>query len=176
MSALGLLEGSRLKYRLGNPFIRPEDYQGEKHDREKLTTDWPALYASDKTAASARYASANSGSLDPEFNPTVESFMTSHNQPFQKDPAPLNPAPVAVYVNNPPPATDADYLRNAVDASAQAARTAAYVAAVAAKPVPHESDAATTPRNRQAVITDPAPKTFAIPLIAAVLAVLFVKG
>lgn len=164
MSRLGLLEGMRVR-RLGNPFINPADFQGPNPDRAKMTTDWPSLFATNPANARSAYDTANAGSLDPEFNPTVESFMSSHGQAFQADPPVLN---VPVYSNNPPLKSDAEYQ---VEVSAAMHTQSVIDAANAAR------TAVTSPANIASTSPDAAaPVSYALPLLAAIAALLFVKG
>ncbi len=129
MSVIGLLEGQRLRVRMGNPVRTPAEWNlspGSAPDRELLTTDWPALYNQNPVAAQSSYAAAHQNSMDPESWPTITDFMAYWKLAFQPDPAPLNPAPTPTITtpNNPPPITDAQYAATAAALKAEAERLA----------------------------------------------------
>ncbi len=135
MAVIGLLEGNRLRTvrtsRMGNPVRTPADWAsspGNSHDRELMTTDWPALYTQNPAAAQATFATVLQSSSDPEGWPHIKAFMDQFNLAFQPDPGSLNPAPTpgtaAVYTNNPPPISDADYAASAAAMAKEAERLA----------------------------------------------------
>lgn len=135
MAVIGLLEGNRLRTvrtsRLGNPVRTPAEWAaspGGSHDRELMTTDWPALYVQNPDAAQATFATVMQSSSDPEGWPNIKSFMDYWKLAFQPDPSPLNPSSApgqaAAYTNNPPPISDADYAAAAAAMAKEAERLA----------------------------------------------------
>lgn len=126
MSVLGLLEGQRLKYRLGNPLVNPADWhpQGSAvHNTAVYTTDWPLLFSQDPAGARARYLEANAEMMDPEMWPTLDAFFAANGITFQPDPPVVNPttpvapvAPVAPVVPIVPAFPDAQAaIQNEID-------------------------------------------------------------
>lgn len=138
MPVIGLLEGHRLKYRLGDPLISPEAWDanpGNFHQKEVMTTDWPAEYRVNPDAARAHYIAANAGTLDPEYSPTVEDFLrhnfptVNFSQPAATDPViVMRPNPVAQVETNfqPDPPTQTPLPSSEAKAIAEAARDARF--------------------------------------------------
>lgn len=91
MPRIGLLEGQRLRFRLGAAEFTPEEWSargGDPHDRAKRTTDWAQVLLDDGSGAASRYQDANRGSLDPESEPDILDYLRNHGGVPQRSSAP----------------------------------------------------------------------------------------
>lgn len=125
MSVIGLLEGQRLRFRLGDPFVTPEAWDAadpngwRKNDRAKNTTDWSRLWLDDQAGARNRYIEVNSSSIDPEQYPTLDSWLQAHGGiPGPAATTPSKPASAT------PGMTNAEYAEWAAKQAAEADRLA----------------------------------------------------
>lgn len=128
MSVIGLLEGQRLRYRLGDPFVTPEAWDAadpngwRKNDRAKNTTDWSRLWLDNQASARETYMQVNSSSIDPEQYPTLDAWLLAHGG-IPGNPStgtPINTTPASAT----PGMTNAEYADWAAKQAAEAARLA----------------------------------------------------
>lgn len=87
MSVIGLLEGQRLRYRLSG-----------RDAHVPYNESWAREFAANPELARAHYLATNQETLDPEFWPTLDSFLAANGTSapvFTPDPGVLNPADVA---------------------------------------------------------------------------------
>ncbi len=129
MPVIGLLEGQRLRYRLGAPEYTVDAWNAyasgnvREIQRDLMTTDWTRLWLEDPASAKAKYFSVNIRSLDPDIFPTLETWLAAHGG------IPANPN-----IQPDPPVTQNPNTDAAAEAAAEAARvTAAEAAAEAAR-------------------------------------------
>ncbi len=178
MSRLGLLEGNRVRYRMGAALVDPAAYEGSATARDFYTTDWMS-----PNASAQAYQAANAKTLDPEAWPTLQAFQSAHGgAPFQPDPGLLVAAPVTSTSDgpqNPPAYSDAEYRAQAIADQAEADRLAALPRDTVTGPtfIPDTQNAATAPSTVASTLpaATPAP-SFALPLLAAVAAYFALKG
>ncbi len=138
MSVIGLLEGRRLRYRLGAPLMTSEAWEAMHaspdqnrggwypYERERSITDWSQLWIENPASAGERYRGVNAGTMDPEQYPSLQAWLTAHGG----IPANPNIQPDPPVTQNSSAASAAEAARvAAANAAAEAARVAAANAA-----------------------------------------------
>jgi hypothetical protein len=156
------------------------------HTQLLNTLDWAALYAADPSYIRVAYDRINASSLDPEWAPSIDVWMSRNGKVTQ---APVD-APVVVPGTPPvvmPGTTDAEYQAALVQAQIEAAKlqalatskqaaNAADSARIKAEDELARREAADAEAARNAEVT-PKPKPNAFPwLIAAGVAFLVLRG